>query len=243
MARGGVVQALRAEAERRVPANERVMSFILAQMDAGELRPGDRVNAARVAESVGLSITPVREALGQLAGRGVLDLLPDRGAVVTAMSPQDVRQLFTVVGAIATTGLEAAAEAVAQGSDTTALVRLYEAIAAWNVSEAPFTFYDLTIDWHWEANRIGGNPYVSRALERMGVNFWTRFLLRLIDIPGNIEGYHANYRRIHDAVMAGDAPSAAAAMRFHTGWSIALIEHAAAPGVRRRKVSARKPAS
>ena len=64
---------------RRVSAAELVLAHILEEMSADRLRPGMRVNAAKVQQALDLSATPVREALSLLAGQGVVELLPDRG--------------------------------------------------------------------------------------------------------------------------------------------------------------------
>src|SRR6185437_8550501 len=90
---------------KRVPAAERVLDFILAEMDAGRLEPGSRVNAARIAGTLGLSAAPVREALSILAGRGVLELLPDRGAIMRPFSAQQVSQMWEVIAAVGAVGL------------------------------------------------------------------------------------------------------------------------------------------
>ena len=117
------------EEGKRVPAVERVLDFILAEMDAGRLQPGSRVNAARISATLSLSIAPVREALSILAGRGVLDLLPDRGAVMRPISAREVAQLWEVIAAIAGLGLSLAAAAVARGADASELVAKYQEIA------------------------------------------------------------------------------------------------------------------
>ena len=49
--------------ERRAPAVERVLDHILNELDARQLKPGGRVNAARIAATLSLSVAPVREAL------------------------------------------------------------------------------------------------------------------------------------------------------------------------------------
>ena len=101
---------------RRVPAVERVLDHILAEMDAGRLRPGSRVNAARIAANLTLSVAPVREALSMLAGRGVLDLLPDRGAVMRPLTAKDVEQLWEIIAPVGGVGLDLAARAIAAGA-------------------------------------------------------------------------------------------------------------------------------
>ncbi|MGA0205557.1 MAG: GntR family transcriptional regulator, partial [Ilumatobacteraceae bacterium] len=57
-------------------ADERLRAEILT----GRLRPGDRIPVERLAEAWGVSATPIRESLRRLAGDGLVDLTPQRGA-------------------------------------------------------------------------------------------------------------------------------------------------------------------
>lgn len=207
----------------KVPATGHVLDYILGEMDAGRLGPGERINASRIARSLGLSVTPVREALGQLAGRGVIELLPDRGAVIRNLTVDDSQKLFLVISAIASVGMMAAARAAAAGANCDQLTELHDKISSSFQMHKPVDFLLRLNAWHFEANRIANNEFVTHAFERVGLTFYDRFLVRFIDISKNIEGYRFNYRRMHDAVIAGDPASAAAAMDYHANWSIALI--------------------
>jgi DNA-binding GntR family transcriptional regulator len=62
----------------------------------GELAPGDRLAERTLAEQYGVSKTPVREALRDLARRGLITSHPYKGTVVTELSPIDARQIFEV---------------------------------------------------------------------------------------------------------------------------------------------------
>lgn len=62
--------------------------------------PGDRLLPETLAESLGVSITPVREALRLLGSEGLVELLPRRGARVATMSLQEIRDLTAVRGGI-----------------------------------------------------------------------------------------------------------------------------------------------
>lgn len=222
---------------RRVPSTERVLDFLLAELDAGRLTPGERVNAARLAATLGLSAAPVREALSVLAGRGVIDLLPDRGAIVRSMSAREYRQLWALIAAVGSVGLTAAAAAIKAGADPAELEACFAAINAEPLAQAPLAFILKLNEWHYSANRLGGNPFVTEALERLGVPYWDRFLVKLIDVRANIAGYLANYRRMHEAVVAGDGPAAAAILQYHAAWSIEIslqAETAPAKPARRR---------
>ena len=70
----------------------------------GNLADGVRVPERALCERFNISRTPLREALKVLAAEGLIELLPNRGARVRELSPEDVRELFDVMG-----GLEALA--------------------------------------------------------------------------------------------------------------------------------------
>ncbi|MGH8138558.1 MAG: GntR family transcriptional regulator [Steroidobacteraceae bacterium] len=212
------------EEGKRIPAAERVLDYILAEMDAGRLGPGLRVNAARISATLGLSAAPVREALSILAGRGVLDLLPDRGAIMRPFSPREVAQLWEVIASIAGLGLRLAAQSVAQGADTSEIVARYEEIGRDPLGLSPTAFLLRLNEYHWAVHRLGGNEFVTPALERLSVPYWDRYLADLIDVHANIEGYLTNYRRMHEAVLAGDGEAAAAIIRYHANWSVRMIQ-------------------
>lgn len=223
------------EGERRIPATERVLDHILAEMDAGRLVPGGRVNAARIAAALQLSAAPVREALSVLSGRGVLELLPDRGAIIRPMTPDEVCDLWRVLESISSVGVSLAARAIAEGADPAPLIERFNLIREGAGNVPPIELLLRLNAWHFAANEIGGNPYVSMALERLGTPYWDRYLADLIDVQGNIDGYVGNYRRMHEAVLAGDGAAAAVIMRFHAEWSIGLVRDAEARMVKGRR--------
>lgn len=227
---------------KRVPAAERVLDFILAEMDAGRLGPGSRVNAARIAATLNLSAAPVREALSILAGRGVLDLLPDRGAIMRPFSAHQVTQMWEVIAAVGAVGLRLAARAVAAGADISEIVGRHQDIGREPLAVSPVAFLLRLNEYHWAVHRLGGNEFVTPALERLGVPYWDRYLAEFIDIHANIDGYLTNYRRMHEAVMASDGEAAAAVMHYHASWSVLLIRqrtgHEGTIKRRRRKAAA-----
>jgi DNA-binding GntR family transcriptional regulator len=227
--------ALEAENNKRIPATERVLDHILAEMDAGRLAAGGRVNAARIAATLDLSAAPVREALSVLAGRGVLDLLPDRGAVMRPFTAREVTQLWALIAPVGSVGLTLAAEAVARGADTTLLRAKFDTICDRPLEATPLSFILRLNDWHYAANTLGDNPFVTETLDRLGIPYWDRYLVQLIDVHANIDGYLRNYTRMHEAVMAGDGRAASAILHFHADWSVALVNAAAAAQMPRRR--------
>jgi DNA-binding GntR family transcriptional regulator len=66
----------------------------------GELAPGAKLNERVLCERLGVSRTPLREALKTLASEGLVALLPNRGAAVTPLTLETVREVFEVMGAL-----------------------------------------------------------------------------------------------------------------------------------------------
>lgn len=77
-------------------AAERLRALIIE----GELAPGAKLNERELCERLGVSRTPLREAFRMLAADGLLVQLPNRGAQVVALSREDVRGAFEVMGAL-----------------------------------------------------------------------------------------------------------------------------------------------
>jgi DNA-binding GntR family transcriptional regulator len=73
-----------------------LVQSLLADVFQGRLRPGQHLVAQELAQRFGVSPTPVREALIELAGIGIVDLPPNRGAIVRQVTARDVREVCQV---------------------------------------------------------------------------------------------------------------------------------------------------
>lgn len=86
---------------RRPQLSEDVADHVRGLIMSGELRPGGFVRLDETAADLGVSVTPVREALLTLRGEGLVELVPHRGYVVSPLSRDDVRDIFWLQGNIA----------------------------------------------------------------------------------------------------------------------------------------------
>ncbi|WP_018465469.1 GntR family transcriptional regulator [Calidithermus timidus] len=76
---------------------------------SGILSPGTRISEPGLAESLGISRTPVREALQRLSQEGLVELSPGRGARVRVITPQEVREVYEVRALLEAEGARLAA--------------------------------------------------------------------------------------------------------------------------------------
>jgi DNA-binding GntR family transcriptional regulator len=80
--------------------HDEVASRVRDMIIEGQLPPGGRVNEVLLGRALGVSRTPLREALKTLASEGLVDVIPARGAVVRAFTPRDVADSLEVLKAL-----------------------------------------------------------------------------------------------------------------------------------------------
>ena len=89
---------------------EKVYWELRRKLVGGELRPGLRLEYKTISTEMGISATPVREAMCRLAGEGLVDLVPRAGAIVRGLGEQEAVQLFGIREAIETYAASRAAQ-------------------------------------------------------------------------------------------------------------------------------------
>src|SRR5688500_12150135 len=80
----------------RATLRGQLVSRILESIFSGELRGGDRLIEEELAARLGVSRTPIREALGELAAIGVIRLRPNHGAVVAPFGPKQITEIYHI---------------------------------------------------------------------------------------------------------------------------------------------------
>jgi DNA-binding GntR family transcriptional regulator len=84
----------------RRPLHEEAVDRLRDMIVRGELAPGSRLNERVLTAHLGVSRTPLREAIKLLATEGLVELLPNRGAVVAPIEPARIAETLTVMGAL-----------------------------------------------------------------------------------------------------------------------------------------------
>lgn len=96
----------------RRPLHEEAADRLRDMIIEGQLVPGDRIPEQAICDRLGVSRTPLREALKMLAAEGLVVLQPNRGATVANPSAEEVDQTFRVIGAMEALAGELACENV-----------------------------------------------------------------------------------------------------------------------------------
>src|SRR5262245_66028170 len=87
------MELARIQRERAVDA---VYNALRQAIISSLLKPGERLNVYELANKLGVSLTPVRSAIQQLATEGLVEIRPRSGTFVATLTPQDVDETFKI---------------------------------------------------------------------------------------------------------------------------------------------------
>jgi DNA-binding GntR family transcriptional regulator len=175
----------------------------------GELKPGDKVLVTKLARDWECSPTPLREALSALAAAGFVEAVPQRGARVAAVSPEDARQVYELRILLEPMALE---DSIARADQD------YRAAVARSFEDFQMVAgTGRTGLVQFEAHRAFHDATYARCSSD-----WLRRLIGLLaDNSARYTaqlGEHdevAEHRRIHDAILSGDGATAVTALTAH----------------------------
>jgi len=128
----------------------------------GALAPGSRLNERALGDRLGVSRTPLREAFRLLAADGLVDLEPNRGARVVALSERDIRELFEVMGALEALAGELASSRIADADVAELKALTFEMLACHARSDLP-AYYRINRAIHDRIALAAGNEMLWRT--------------------------------------------------------------------------------
>lgn len=155
---------------------DQVHEELLQRIVAGELPPGSRLRQEALAEELGVSRTPLREALARLVSEGLVELEPNRGATVAARDFGDMEQAWRARLVVE----PGAARLAAERRDPAMLERMREIVRRQrDVADDLTASFELNRDFHLALVNAAHNPHLSRFadllwLSRIGVPIFAR---------------------------------------------------------------------
>jgi DNA-binding GntR family transcriptional regulator len=133
-----------------------------AMIIEGDLPPGSRLNERVLGERLGVSRTPLREALRVLASEGLVELTPNRGAHVVALSEADIRDSFELMGALEALSGELACARITDDELVEIKAMTFQMLACHARRDLP-AYYRLNRLIHDRINRAARNAALTQT--------------------------------------------------------------------------------
>jgi DNA-binding GntR family transcriptional regulator len=199
-----------------------IVQALLTDVFHGHLRAGEHLVTQELALRFGVSHTPIREALITLAGIGIIDLLPNRGARVRRLTPNEVREIYQVRRVLECEATRSACGRIDLAELHAIADELRRMIARRPRSEPRFIEEARAVDsrLHDLIADSCGNSYLAQEIARLKILFrafrdvaWQRDEAR--NDFHRVAEEAKEHLAIVDALLAGDAKSARKAMATH----------------------------
>lgn len=210
-------------------ASERAYQALRRDILNWELAPGAVLAEVELSERLGVSRTPVREAVAKLVADGLAEAQRGRGTVVSDVSLEDLDDMFVLRRVLETESAKLAAT-----SDHTEqfvpLAQQFRAISHDSqVLEDPGTYYQLITTMDELIDSAAGNSYLSGALSNLRVHL-ARVRRMAKDNPQRLAASAVEHARIAEAIANKDPLVASAATVMHLQASLDhILTHAETP--------------
>lgn len=132
----------------------------------GQIAPGAKLNERELCEQLKLSRTPLREAIKTLAAEGLVELVPNRGAVAVQLSEADVHNTFEVMAVLEAASGQLAAQRVTDAELTEIKALHYEMLAAYTRGDLS-AYYPLNAAIHRAINAAARNPVLTSTYNQV----------------------------------------------------------------------------
>ncbi len=194
--------------------SEQVKEELLDQILSGKYQPGDRLVESQIARSMGISQSPVREALRDLVAMRFVEVLPYKGARVRQVQQREVLEIYPVRAALEELAGQLAAENIADHLDELdeAVARMTEAVAAKDARGVA----SWDVRFHRVILNATGNEILIETWNSLMIEartFVTTKNLLISDI--GIDDMARLHQPIIDALREGDPAKCGAVMRQH----------------------------
>ena len=204
--------------QERQSLRQQVAHALRAALVAGEMRPGEVYSAPMLAEKFGVSATPVREAMLDLASEGLVEAVRNKGFRVTEVSERDldeitaIRMLIEVptageVARICHDGLAPRVEALR------ASARQIESLA---VAGDLINYVEIDRQFHLSLLALAGNQHLVDVVSNLRSRSRLYGLQGLVD-RGQLQGSAREHEQLIDLILAGDTTGTTELMARHIG--------------------------
>lgn len=208
-----MAQDLSAGSLKRTSLRDQVLDLVRQSLVSGEIRPGDIYSAAALAGRLGVSSSPVREAMLTLVNEGLMEPVRNRGYRVVPMSEHDLDEVYAMRLLLEVPGTLRAAEN-AKPDDVAALRKVADDIVRAAQAADVVAFLDADRRFHLGLLRLCGNRRLVDTV--LSLRDQTRLYgLDALAEHGLLDRSAHEHHDMLDAVAAGDAERLEETVRHH----------------------------
>lgn len=200
-----------------------------------QVRPGDRITTREVSEALGISETPIREAIRSLASEGWLEVQTHIGAVVATAGREQLREIYALRGTIGALAIELGKSSFNEERLALIDANIAEATAAVEARDTD-RYTQINHEFHVLLNDTPQSQWCLRMLVSLSAMTSAHYGFHLL--PERMAASLAEHRAVRDALRAGDFDAAVSLIKLHEHSAYETIASALAEDTEIRAKSA-----
>ncbi|MCR9195093.1 MAG: GntR family transcriptional regulator [Hyphomonas sp.] len=203
---------------RTMPLREQIYGLVRRAIVTGGLSPGAPINEIEIAERLGTSRTPVREAVKKLEDEGLIDVLAQAGTYVRPINLDVVREAYIIRTALERESVRSAAKRITSDQ----IQALWDLIDLHSLKVKRSQFEDAIArddEFHQAIAQVSGYAMMWKVIDQTKAQM-DRCRLLALPSPGAGETTIEQHVAVVDALQAGDADGAVRAMIAHLETSL-----------------------
>lgn len=174
---------------------------------------GEKIVEAKLAEELGVSRTPVREALKQLELDGLVESMPNRGVVVKGVTKQDIEDIYAIRYAIEAIAVKWSIERMSE-EDVEKLKEIYELMEFYSFKKDVEKVFELNTKFHETIYNSTKSRYLEHVLRDFQL-FIKSTRSKSLKCEGRVETALEEHRHILEAIQSKDVDKAVEAIQKH----------------------------
>lgn len=197
----------------RASLSQQAVEELRRRITGHDLLAGQRLDESALADELGISRTPLREALKVLSAEGLIELRPRRGCYVTELGHGDLEDIFPIMALLeGEVAREAALRVTA--ADLKRLERMHASLEAHAAAGDVDHYYEVNHVFHEALQLIAGNRWLQQVIGDL------RKILKLsrqrsLRLEGRLQGSLAEHQSLMDALRMRDGDRAERVMKAH----------------------------
>lgn len=144
---------------------DQVYEYLRTEMKKGRLRPGSAINMEKTSERLGVSKTPLRDALIRLEAEGFVTILPRRGVVVNPLTLRDIRNYYQIIGSLESTAILSAGPRLA--SAVQRMESLNQGMSDALDRDSFDLYYERNLRFHQIFIHLSGNEVIADTVDTL----------------------------------------------------------------------------
>ncbi len=210
------------------PRVDEIYEQVKAMAVSFRLRPGDRLNEVALSKELGVSRTPLREALNRLVAERLFDFRPGQGFFCRPLDAQSVFDLFELRQIIEI----AAVRAACQKATDAELQALHDELYATGIDITGLTVAEAVSRdeaFHLGIAQLSGNAELLETLRR--INERIRYIRWISMSPDRVRQSKQEHKQVMQALLERDAETAATTMNTHIAKRMDQVQDAVRQGI------------